>query len=89
MCLNTEKFRRAGGTYQQALSTHISRAHERVNKAETDRDQARAATAAAREDAATLRGPLEAIRTQNEAMLSALTPAPADPHLLRQRALTG
>jgi len=51
------------------------RVAERMAKAERERDEAREAAAAAREDVAALRGQLEAIATQNAALMAALKPS--------------
>jgi chromosome segregation ATPase len=62
---------------QKRTAEEVHRNAERMAKAETECDKARLAAAEAREEAATLRGQLEATKTQNAAMLAALKPSPA------------
>lgn len=62
---------------RKRTAEEVQRTAERMSKAESERDQVLTAASAAREDAAGLRGQLEATKTQNEAMLIALKPAAA------------
>ena len=62
---------------RKRTAEEVQRTAERMSKAESERDQALTAASAAREDAAGLRGQLEATKTQNEAMLIAWKPAAA------------
>ena len=65
-------------TTRQQLIDGIERLGERLTQAEAERGQAQQAASTAREEAARLRGELEAIRVQNAALLEALKPhAPA------------
>jgi len=52
---------------------------ERLTTAQMEREQALQAASATREDAAGMRGELEALRVQNAALLNALKPLPAAP----------
>lgn len=52
---------------------------ERLATAQTEREQALQAAGATREEAAGMRGELEALRVQNAALLDALKPAKAAP----------
>ncbi|HAC8239796.1 TPA_asm: hypothetical protein G0G78_25670 [Salmonella enterica] len=74
--LRTERDR-AQQRLEQAEAENRRRS-EQVTGAETARDEARQEAAAAREAAAQLRGELEAVRTQNAALLSALKSPPDD-----------
>ncbi len=64
---------------QQALqerhADEIRLMGERLATAQTEREQALQAASATREDAAGMRGELEALRVQNSALLATLTPA--------------
>jgi len=62
---------------RKRTAEEVHRSAERMVKAETECDKARMAATEAREEAATLRGQLEATKTQNAAMLAALKPSPA------------
>jgi chromosome segregation ATPase len=52
---------------------------QRLTTAQTEREQALQAAGATREDAAGMRGELEALRVQNAGLLNALKPLPAAP----------
>ena len=60
---------------RKRAAEEVHRSAERMTKAESERDKARDAADVAREDAAKLRGELEAVKTQNAALLAALKPA--------------
>ncbi|UJS23525.1 DNA-binding protein [Thiothrix winogradskyi] len=57
---------------QERSATEIQRMNERLTQAQAEREQALQAARATREDAAGLRGELEALRVQNAALLGAL-----------------
>ena len=59
---------------RQRAAEEADRSADRMTKAESERDKAREAAAKAREDAAQLRGELEAVKTQNAALLAAIKP---------------
>jgi hypothetical protein len=61
---------------QKRTAEEVHKSAERITKVETECDKARVAAAEAREEAATLRGQLEATKNQNTAMLAALKPSP-------------
>lgn len=64
---------------QQERHTHeIQQLGERLDKAQTDKEQAQQAASQNREETAQLRGELEALRTQNTALLASLTPPAPD-----------
>ena len=60
-------------------AAEINRTAERMTKIEVERDMARKETGEAREAAAKLAGKLEALTTQNAALLSAIQPRPLEP----------
>jgi chromosome segregation ATPase len=62
---------------QQRHADEIRLMGERLAMAQTEREQAMQAASATREDAAGMRGELEALRVQNAALLDALKPVPA------------
>lgn len=59
---------------QQRHADEIRLIGERLTTAQTEREQALQAASVTREDAALIRGELEALRTQNAALLEALAP---------------
>lgn len=60
---------------QQKQHTHeIQHLNERLIQAQTEREQAQQTASVSREDAAGMRGELEALRTQNAALLASLKP---------------
>ena len=59
---------------RQRHADEIQRLNERLTQAQTEREQALQAASATREDAAGLRGELEALRVQNAALLETLKP---------------
>ena len=63
-------------TQQERSAAELQQIGERLTQAQTDKEQAQQAASASRETAAQLRGELEALRTQNAALLASLT-APA------------
>ena len=60
---------------QERHVDEIQRLNERFAQAQTEREQALQAASATREDAAGMRGELEALRVQNAALLATLAPA--------------
>jgi chromosome segregation ATPase len=64
---------------QQRHADEIRLMGERLAMAQTEREQAMQAASATREDAAGMRGELEALRVQNAALLDALKPAKVAP----------
>ena len=64
---------------QERHADEIRLMGERLTKAQTEREQALQAASATREDAAGMRGELEALRGQNAALLNTLKPLPAAP----------
>ncbi|OQX11013.1 MAG: hypothetical protein BWK73_18680 [Thiothrix lacustris] len=64
---------------QQRHADEIRLMGERLAMAQTEREQAMQAASATREDAAGMRGELEALRVQNTALLDALKPAKVAP----------
>jgi colicin import membrane protein len=64
---------------QKRLGDEIRVMGERLAAAQTEREQAMQAASATREDAAWMRGELEALRVQNTALLNTLKPVPAAP----------
>ncbi len=60
---------------QERHADEIRLMGERLTQAQTEREQALQATSATREDAAGMRGELEALRVQNAALLATLAPA--------------
>ncbi|WML92517.1 DNA-binding protein (plasmid) [Thiothrix lacustris] len=59
---------------RQRHADEIQRLNERLTQAQTEREQAQQAASSTREDAAGLRGELEALRVQNAALLETLKP---------------
>ena len=64
---------------QERHAEEIRLMGERLTTAQTEREQALQAASATREDAAGMRGELEALRVQNVALLNTLKPLPAEP----------
>ena len=64
---------------QERHADEIRLMGERLTTAQTEREQALQAASATREDAAGMRGELEALRVQNAALLNTLKPVPAVP----------
>ncbi len=60
---------------RKRTAEEVHRSAERMAKAETECDKARLVAAEAREEAATLRGQLDATKTQNAALLATLKPS--------------
>lgn len=60
---------------RKRTAEEVHRIAERMTRAENERDKAREVAAAAREDATKLQGELEAMKTQNAALLAVLKPA--------------
>lgn len=59
---------------RKRTAEEVHRIAERMTRVENERDKAREVAAAAREDAAKLQGELEAMKTQNAALLAVLKP---------------
>ena len=68
---------------QERHAREIQQLGERLDKAQTEKEQAQQAASRSREDAAVLRGGLEALRVQNAALLAMVKPptTPAPPTL--------
>ncbi|QQZ31089.1 KfrA (plasmid) [Thiothrix subterranea] len=66
-------------TQQERHADEIRLMGERLTTAQAEREQALQAASATREDAAGMRGELEALRVQNAALLNTLKPVPAAP----------
>ena len=64
---------------QERHATETQRLNERLTQAQTEREQALQAAGATREEAAGMRGELEALRVQNAALLATLTPVTDTP----------
>ena len=64
---------------QERHATETQRLNERLTPAQTEREQALQAASATREEAAGMRGELEALRVQNAALLATLAPATDTP----------
>jgi len=64
---------------QERHANETQRLNERLTQAQAEREQALQAASTTREDAAGLRGELEALRVQNAALLATLTPAADTP----------
>ena len=60
---------------QERHTNETHRLNERLTQAQTEREQAQQAASVTREDAAGMRGELEALRVQNAALLATLAPA--------------
>ncbi|EIJ37057.1 DNA-binding protein [Thiothrix nivea] len=63
---------------QERHAREIQQLGERLDKAQAEKEQVLQAASTSREDAAGLRGELEALRVQNAALLATLTPAAPD-----------
>lgn len=63
---------------QERHAREIQQLGERLDKAQAEKEQALQAASTSREDAAGLRGELEALRVQNAALLATLTPPAPD-----------
>lgn len=68
-------------TQQERSAADIKQLGELLDKAQTEKEQAQQAASASREEAAQMRGELEALRTQNAALLAMVKPptTPAPP----------
>ncbi len=64
---------------QERHTNETHRLNERLTQAQTEREQALQAAGATREEAAGMRGELEALRVQNAALLATLTPVTDTP----------
>ncbi len=64
---------------QERHANEIQHLNERLTQAQTEREQAQQAVSVTREDAAGMRGELEALRIQNAALLATLSPAKDKP----------
>lgn len=60
---------------QERHTSEFQQQAERLDKAQSEKEQAQQATSASREEAAKLRGELEALRVQNATLLATLAPA--------------
>jgi len=60
---------------QERHANETRHVNERLTQAQTEREQAQQAASVTREDAAEMRGELEALRVQNAALLATLAPA--------------
>ena len=60
---------------QERRANEIQHLNERLTQAQTEREQTQQAASVTREDAAGMRGELEALRVQNAALLATLAPA--------------
>lgn len=69
---------------QERSATDIKQLGERLDKTQTEKEQAQQAGSQSREEAAKMRGELEALRTQNAALLAAVKPQPPAPPALDQ-----
>ena len=63
-------------TQQERSTADIKQLGERLDKAQSEKEQAQQAGSQSREEAAQMRGELEALRTQNAALLAAVKPQP-------------
>lgn len=61
-------------TQQERSAADIKQLGERLDKAQIEKEQAQQAGSQSREEAAQMRGELEALRTQNAALLASITP---------------
>ena len=63
-------------TQQERSTADIKQLGERLDKAQSEKEQAQQAASTSRETAAQMRGELEALRVQNAALLAAVKPQP-------------